>query len=148
MFTFRSLGRAAVVCLSLIAISPDCKLQAENGRNFAGSYQIQAVHTDGPLVSFHLYLKLVNYSGADITDAKVTITGRGLPGGTPDLDYSGELDHVTVKYRKLVTLGGNFTVPESEYQQWQKGASPNLVVTYLNADGDQIQNTVELSSVH
>jgi hypothetical protein len=147
VFKFRSLGRAAAVCLSLIAVSHDCRLQAENGRNFAGSYQIQAVRVDGPLVTFHLYLKLVNYSGSDITDANVTITARGLPPGSPDPDFSGEVDHVTVKYRKLITLGGDFTIPESEYQQWQKGATPNVVVTYLNADGDQIQNTVELSKV-
>lgn len=145
MLTFRSLGRAAIVCLSLFAVSPNWQLRAENGRNFAGSYQLQSIRTDGSIVSFHLYLKLVNYSGADVSDAKVTITGRTPDAGSPDLDFSGELDHVAVKYRKIVALQGNFTVPESEYQQWQKGAMPNLVVTYLNAEGDQVQNNIELS---
>ena len=145
MFTVRPLWRTAAIWLGLLPLCFHSNLLAEHGRNFAGSYAIQSAHSDGQTVSFELSLRLVNYSGADLKDGAVTLEVRSAQPVDHSTDTSGAFEHVSLQYRKFIDLRGSFAVPEFEYQQWQRGATPNLIVSYLNEAGDSIQNAVELS---
>ena len=147
MSTVRPLRRRVALCLGLFALCCSSHLVAENGRNFAGSYQLRNVHSDGSTVSFELSLKLFNYSGLDLVDGKVTLAGHFVPPESPNVDFRGEFNPVSVKYRNFVNLKGAFTIPAAEFEQWQKGATPNLVVTYVNNAGESMQNRVELTQV-
>jgi hypothetical protein len=147
VLTVRPLRRTVALCLGLFALCCSSHLRAENGRNFAGSYQLQNVHSDGSTVSFELSLKLFNYAGFDLVEGRVTLAGHFLPPDSPTIDFRGEFNPVSVKYRKFVSLKGAFAVPVTEFEQWQKGATPNLVVTYVNDAGESMQNSVELTKI-
>jgi hypothetical protein len=60
-------------------------------------------------------------------------------------DYQGSITGVKIAYHKTAVLSGSFTVPLREYQQWQRGALPNLVISYTNPAGQQIHDHVELT---
>jgi hypothetical protein len=137
-FSFRALTLAAALAATLVA---------ENGRNFAGTFQLQNV-IQGTAVQFDLKATIQNVSGAAIQNATVTIASPGIrPMPLQAADFQGSITGVKVAYHKLVTLSGTFTVPLLEYQQWQRGAMPNMIISYTNAAGQQVHDHVELAPV-
>jgi hypothetical protein len=123
--------------------STSVHLVAEHGRNFAGEFQIRDVADEGSVVKFELHVKVFNFSGTDVKDATLTLVDR-MPGPNPDADYQGSFTDVSILYRKSVELDGSFMVPAREYHEWQRGAVPNLVVTYTGESGKELRNSVEL----
>ena len=131
---------SAVLALCFTSIP----LPAEHGRNFAGEFQIRNVVDEGSIVKFELHVKVVNFSGADLRNATLTLADR-RPGQSPDvMDYEGSFTDVSVDYRKSIELDGNFMAPVREYQQWQRGAAPVLMVTYFDESGKEHRDPVEL----
>ena len=119
-------------------------LVAEHGRNFAGEFQVRNVVEGSVVVKFELHVNVFNYSGEDVKDATLTLANR-RSGANPDaIDDQGLFPNVSIGYRKSVELDGIFTVPVREYQLWQRGAVPYLVVTYLDESGKELRSPVEL----
>ena len=116
-------------------------LCGENGRNFSGSFQVRNV-MQGATVQVDLNLKIFNYSGAPVQHAAVTVESRRRAGDSGD--FQGSISDVSIPYRKSVDIRGTFTVPAREYGEWQRGALPYVVVTYTDASGQQVHNSVEL----
>jgi hypothetical protein len=89
---------------------------------------------------------VINVSGESIQNATVTINTPGIhPLPLEAADFQGSITGVKVAYHKIVSLGGTFTVSLREYQQWQRGAMPNMVITYTNAAGKEVHDHVELA---
>jgi hypothetical protein len=118
-------------------------LLGENGRNFAGSFRVQNVR-EGATVECDVSVRLINFSGAFVQNAVVTIEDHGLKPLGKSADFQGSIAAAKLPYKRGVDLHGAFTVPLLEYQQWQRGAVPNMVVTYTNAAGQQAHDHVEL----
>ena len=131
--------------LGTLALAVPSHLSAENGRNFAGYYQLHNASTQGSFVTVKLSVKLFNYSGADLNDATISLSNPVPEPALGNADFQGSFDGVSVRYRRFVNLEGSFTVPDSEYHQWQKGASPNLTVTYVDEAGRETHDKVELT---
>jgi len=137
----KHLGIAAAI-LS-ISISGSV-LYAEHGRNFAGSFQIRDVVDSGNVVKFDLHARIFNYSGADIGGATVSFAPRG-PARSPEAaDYSGAIGDIAVPYRRFVDVDGTFTIPAREFHAIKRGAMPNVFMTYVNADGKEAHDRIEL----
>ncbi len=119
-------------------------LLGENGRNFAGSFRVQNVR-EGATVQCDVSVKLINFSGAAVQNAVVTIEDRGLRPLGKSNDFQGSIAAPKLPYKRGVDLHGTFTVSLLEYQQWQRGAVPNMMVTYTNVAGQQAHDRVELT---
>ncbi len=134
-------------CLRVLLLtSAMCAIvSAENGRNFAGSYQLLNV-IQGSAVQFDIKANVINNSGQSIQNATVTIDTPGIhPIPLEAADFQGSITGVKVAYHKVATLSGTFTVSLREYQQWQRGALPNMVITYINTAGKEVHDHVELA---
>ena len=59
-------------------------------------------------------------------------------------DYSGAIGDVSIAYHKFVDVDGTFTIPAREFQAIQRGAMPNLLVSYVNAEGNPVHDRIEL----
>jgi sugar lactone lactonase YvrE len=133
---------------TLLAIAVSCLSSAllfgEDGRNFAGSFEIRNAVNRGSAVEFELRLRVFNYSGTEVTEAALQIEDRG-PGLRPDRqEYGGSFVGVSIPNRQAVDLLGTFTIPLNEYEQWSAGAIPKLVISFTGSSGEQIRNAVEL----
>jgi hypothetical protein len=115
--------------------------RAENGRDFSGMYVIgPATVFDSTHVSVTLFLRLQNHSGADLSNAAVFLMNRLQPGkaGTPFA--SG----ISAPYRGVAKASGVVAVNTEEYQRWQHGGHPELVVRVLDQRGRKVDRPIEL----
>ena len=154
----------ALPCLALIALTAFA-----NVHNFAGSYRILQATRHGGNVQVKLSLRVINYSGEDVSNATISLkSSLPHPGSDPRnpqaalqmQQHAAPLDPesawekkqpafqgVTLHYNehKMVPpLEATFVVPAREYDQWMKGARPNFVINFKNAAGKTMQQAVEL----
>ena len=127
-----------VLCLMLAA-------QASSVHKFGGVYQILRVTAqDDDNVQVKLSLQVINDSGADVTDATISLVSSLVTNG-PEFEWEKEevpFTNVTLLYNPHVktvapVLVGTFTIPADEYAQWKKGAGPRFVIAYQDAAGEQ-----------
>ncbi len=112
---------------------------AENGRDFAGFYEVANVVDWGEDVSLTLRLRVFNYSGADVTDAVVLLNDPLFF----DQVYA-DLGVIDVAYRDQVLVSNEVTLPFDEYDRWREGHIPQISVEYLTIDGNPAWRPVEL----
>jgi hypothetical protein len=111
----------------------------KNGRVFAGFYEEVSATDLGE--SFYVYLKfqIFNYSDAGLNDATVRLTNPS----TNESNWS--LAGVSIEDRRGVVLTADFTVLRPEYEYWQKGGTPHLLIEYRNGQGEDERRTIELA---
>jgi hypothetical protein len=113
--------------------------RVQQGRDFAGSYDVVGPHDDGTNVWFKLTVEISNYSGADVFGATVALEDSIMPGEPLHQFYQ-----VDVASRNRVRLSGDVHVPKREYDGWLRGATPRLDVRFTNSLGQAMQRQVEL----
>ena len=132
------------LCLALAA-------QA-NGHNFSADCKIVQVTKQDDNVEVKLSLRVINYSGADVKDATISLTSSLVtrPQGAA-FDWEKEqtpFTNVTLRFNehKIVPpLVSTFTIPAREYEQWQKGAGPRFVIDYQDASGEQQHQRIDVA---
>lgn len=148
-------------CIALLlAIFSLCMFViAENSlMSFTGSYSIRNVVNQGKTMQVTMNFRLFNASNADIKNATIILSDHmpALPpkGGPAAAGPMMPVNnHGTAKiaiartHRDLELKNITFNVPAFEYQQWQRGAHPVFVVSYLAANGRPMQMPVELTRV-
>ena len=82
--------------------------RAENGREFAGFYEIEDVVNWGAEVSFTLHLRIFNFGGEDVRDALVLLDGPRFF----DEDYA-ELGPIDIAHRRQAQLSKTVTARPS-----------------------------------
>jgi hypothetical protein len=91
-------------------------------------------------VSVALSLRLQNHSGADVTDAEVSLEDK-----VPALRSLGVFpSHLSLVNHAVATLTGTFSVPTSYATEWRTGHRPQVVVRYMSAQGHWIRRPVEM----
>ena len=126
--------------LFLVVLLAAVAVLAENGRDFAGWYDMRNVTDLGDQVQVTITLRVFNFSGADVADATITLWDSVQPG----VAY-GSFPLASIAYRDNARLAANFTVPKSEYDSWHQGKQPNLQVNFTDGAANSVQRPVELS---
>jgi hypothetical protein len=172
----RSLKYFALPCLGLclalgLAVALALTAFAKDTRNFAGSYRMTEVAKQAGNVQVRLSLRVINYSGADVSNASISLKSS-LPHPGSDLHSPqagaqmrrpAPLDPESAWEKKQPTFNGVtlhfnehkivppleavFTVPAREYEQWMKGARPNFVIKFQDRAGKTQQQPVELTNM-
>ncbi len=126
------------VILSTILISGGGWTLAVDGRDFAGFYELTNVVEDPHLVTFTFTERTFNYSGEDVAEATIILENSLF------LDeYAAFLD-VWIPDQGAIRLQGDLIIPREEYDFWQQGASPSLVVEFQDGDGNWRRQGIEL----
>lgn len=127
---------ATVVLLGLAWVG----LAQANGREFSGFYRVSDVSVSGDTASLTLTLRLFNHSGADVSNAAVVLHDVFIP----TRNY-GTISNVNVPAEHVVQFSGTFQVPQREYQSWQQGRRPFLMIEYTDAAGNKVRRPIEVA---
>jgi len=138
-FLARSAMSAATLFV-LLALLPSTPAFAADGRDFAALYRSDETGDLPGKKPVTVFLRLFNYSGADITGATVVMESP-LPRGKT----FGSIAGVSIDDGANVTVSGGFVIPDTEYARWRTGASPQLMIEYVDNDGNQVQRPIELT---
>lgn len=133
----RGSGWTALVSLAVLLLA--LSASAKNGRDFGGVYSVSNVVDQGNQAMVTLRVQLFNHSDADVSHAVLTLRefGGGPLGTFPAVKLwrnHGE-----------VRLGQQFIVPKREFENWQRGAQPTLMVVTHDANGQRYDRFVQLS---
>jgi len=117
--------------------------QAANGRDFAGFYTLGegSPSTDGYTLT--LTAKIFNYSGANVIDAALFVSGCIPPGKA-----CANFEHVNIDATRSAHLSAQITVPGFLFERWQKGGRPELMIRFTNAKGEMQSERVDLAPDH
>lgn len=122
----------AVVVIPLLAVQGD-------GRDFAGLYAVTSVTDLGEQVRLTLNLRVHNDSGADVIDATVSLEHPLLQ------TVYGSSSGVSIAAGESARFSGTFILPRHEYDYWEKGGVPHLLIGYPDANGNPVQRTIEVA---
>ncbi|PYU21650.1 MAG: hypothetical protein DMG30_17135 [Acidobacteria bacterium] len=114
---------------------------AGNGRGFSGFYRCSDVNVSGETASLTLTLRLFNHS--DTTAANATVLLRDWI--VPSRNY-GSFPNLNIPRGQAVQVSGNFQIPQREYQSWQQGRPPSLIIEYVDASGNKVRRPIEIST--
>jgi len=118
-------------------------LARADGRNFSGFYQVSDVSVSGETASLTLTLRLFNHGTADVSNATVVLRDWIIPSRN-----FGTFPNVNVPAGQTVQLSGTFQVPQREYQSWQQGRRPFLIMEYADATGNKVRRPIEVAPGH
>ena len=136
-----SLCFGAILALATVVTLAIAPAFAKDGRDFSGYYAVSNVQDSGGKVSFTLTVQLFNNSDTDLKQPVVALM-ESRPGGGP----VGGFGPVKLMKKGLdVTVAHEFSVPKLEYERWQAGLSPTVVVLSKDANGKALQRGVQLS---
>jgi hypothetical protein len=146
----------ALAFLVLLFASVAASLPAKGAREFAGFYRILQTTNQGNKVELKLSLRVINYTGADVKGATISLKSS-LPHGVGDdprdpeaawekeqPTFTGVTLHFN-EYKPVPPLEATFTIPLRDYQQWMKGAKPNFVIEFTDAAGTTRHEAIELT---
>lgn len=129
---------AAFVTLMCVILT---NAHAENGRDFSAMYAIgRPTVFDSTHVSVTLSLRVQNHSGASLSDAAIFLVNRAQPFKAGSLVASG----IQIPDRGIAKASGAVTVSTRDYQRWQRGEPPALMVRVVNRDGRNVDRPIEL----
>lgn len=131
-----TMSAAGVVLLALLAMP----LLAINGRDFAGTYSISNVSQSGDSYTLTFSAKVFNYSGEDVSNATISLQDSVLPG-----QMYATFQGISISNKGSATVSSSVLIPAREYQNWQQGASPRLTVQFIDLDGNNRLEAVELT---
>ena len=114
-----------------------------NGREFSGFYKVSDVSVSGETANLTLTLRLFNHGTADVSNATVVLRDWVIPSRN-----FGTFPNVNVPAGQTVQLSGTFQVPQREYQSWQQGRRPFLMIEYADATGNKVRRPIEVAPGH
>jgi|SRR5579862_3945450 len=114
---------------------------AKDGRDFSGFYHIGNVATQGDQVALTFQIHLFNHSDADLGRAVVT-----LRSSQPALPPLAQLQ-AAEPWRNggEVKLAQQVVISKGEYERWQRGAQPIVMVVYHDASGHRWERFAQVS---
>lgn len=137
MLTRRITLSLAGILLFALLVTP---VLANNGRDFAGTYTMSNASPAGDNYTLTFSAQVFNYSGADISQATLTLEDSLLPGQSYAV-FQG----ISIANSESTTVSSFITIPAREYTGWQNGIPPHLVVQFTDASGNNRMESVELT---
>ena len=114
-----------------------------DGREFSGFYRVSDVSVSGDTASLTLTRRLFNHSTADVSNATVMLRDWIIPSRN-----FGTFPSVGVPAGRSVQLSGTFQIPQREYQSWQQGRPPFLMIEYADVAGNKVRRPIEVVPDH
>jgi hypothetical protein len=152
MFLRKKFSRRASLAIVFALLSAAAVAGPFKGaRDFAGAYGIVKATPEGNNVVVRLWLRVMNYGGADVNGATISLVGRvpHPPGATEAWEKANPVFRGLVlrvnEHRVVPPLEGSFTVPAREYAQWQRGNGPQFVIEFREPSGQARREVVELT---
>jgi len=113
---------------------------ASQGRDFAGPFALGTASTSNGQVTLNFSTRIYNYSGANVTGATVTLQCQEQPN-----QVHATFNSVAIAATSSVKLSSQVTVSQTEYDQWQRGRTPDLFIAYADSSGAAQRRKVELT---
>ena len=126
--------------LVLAALAPFAAQSRARGRDFAGFYQVSGVTPQGNNYQLTFRARIFNYSGADISGATVSLVDPI----NPRIAYAN-FPGISISNRGNTVVSASITIPGSEYQRWRQGSQPQLLVGFVDSQGQHHIELVELA---
>jgi hypothetical protein len=126
--------------LVLTAVLSCLSARADQGRNFAGFYELSDPVDMGSEVAVTFTAEVVNFSGADVYGATLTLADpifREEAWGSFHIAYLADRDRARIS--------GEVVIPTHELERWKEGATPYLFIEYEIAAGERFESIVELA---
>jgi hypothetical protein len=130
---FFAIATSIILLLAVTAI-------ASQGRDFAGPFALGSASSSSGQVTLNFSTRIYNYSGADVSGATVTLQCQEQPD-----QVHATFNSVAIVAKGSVKLSSQVTVSQTEYDQWQKGRSPDLFIAYMDTSGTSQRRKVELT---
>jgi len=134
-----SAGRALLLLIGAAIVAASGPVSADNGRDFAGPYEATNVTQSGDSYSLTFTARVFNYSGADVTNATLSL----VDSVQPDQTYA-TFSSVSISSGDNALITASATVPAREYQSWQNGSQPRLTIAFTDSSGTNRLEVVEL----
>ena len=131
-------GRLAVVVALISVLAFACPAQSQNRPNLLGLYEVKEPTDLGPEVRVTLLVRLIHASDMDLAEAEFSLRDP-----LRRTSY-GSFAILPVRSRGWVELRGEFTVPRREFERWQVGARPYVVVEFPGPGGNRVLQPVRL----
>jgi hypothetical protein len=127
------------LALTLAFLFSAFRAGADNGRDFAGMYNLVDTTDLGEQIRFEFRLRVFNYSGTDLSNATITLQDSFVPGSV-----YWSVDDVSIAPNESTVLTQTVTVPKREYDQWQQGGQPNVTIRFRDSKNQNRKQRVEL----
>jgi hypothetical protein len=116
-------------------------VNAKNGRDFAGYYDLTQATDLGESFQVSFSVRMFNFGDSDVDGATVALVDP-----LRSKKSYGAFQAVSLRQRERVRLNDLIvTVPKREYERWRQGGPPALQIEFTAADGTLVRRRVELS---
>jgi len=128
-----------VPALTLVTLFLAAPGNATNAHDLSGSYSVINRTEAGSQLRVQMHVRLVNHSVERISVLKITFLGS-LPPTKPQ----GGAISIALEPHRASKLTQELTITRQEYELWQKGARPRLVLEIRRSDGTRRTDAIEL----
>jgi hypothetical protein len=108
-------------------------------RSVTGFYSLEGVMDLGDEVRVTVHMRLVNPSDEDYSEAKFVLRGTH-----PWVRIRGTVPPLLLRPHSEDSFTEDFTVQRAEYERWQKGVQPLLVMQFSTPEGKKLKQAVRL----
>jgi hypothetical protein len=130
-----------ILLLAFVLLLLPCASLAKDGRDFSGFYHIGNVATQGDQVAFTFQVHLFNHSDADLNHAVVTLRSAQHTLAPLAQFQAGKL----WRNGGELKLAQAIVISKDEYERWQRGAQPTVMVVYHDGSGHRWERFVQVS---
>lgn len=130
---------ACVVAAVLLIVSGAAAGMQSPPPPFTGTYTVGPGTVNGGSVQFTLTLAITNNSGADVTNAVLTLIDPTQPNTS-----FGSITGVNIAAGATLSTSGTFTVPQAMYDAYLNGTVPSVTISFTDANANSVTYDVVL----
>ncbi|MBV9609046.1 MAG: hypothetical protein JO187_05765 [Acidobacteria bacterium] len=129
------------VCLFGVALSVLFAIIPLNaaGGGLQGYFNYRQVSVSNNQVVLTVDVAILNRTGGDLQNAIISVRNSFDPRTT-----LASFPAISILAGKMTDLSQVLNVPQSEFQQWQRGARPMFFISYTDVSGTTVQQPLNL----
>jgi hypothetical protein len=137
MISSRVLRICAVGFALLLLLLATPAARAQSGNEITASYQVTDSVANGSQLRVTLRVRLINHA-----EQSLTVTQVSLRGFFPVAISAETQAPVLLRAHGSSNFTPTFTISPQEFQHWQSGARPRLLLKVLTDDGRELTRTI------
>ena len=131
-------ARTSLRILIVVSLALALSAFAAPASDFSGTYNLGAAAAAGKDVQLTIMLTVANNTSSGVSNATIS-----LHEPTAGRVVYGQLAGLSLAAGTSTQVSGSFRVPQGLYESWQKGSSPAISVSYLDAHGNPVHAFVQ-----